>query len=133
VFQSFSSVSAELCKTSFFYIGCNHDVFGIVNHATNKSTVNLFDERIEFTRICTLAVFILDNYITLPVLTKFALLWLGHGKWYKQGKIDFICILFMIPDHTKLVPDQLFSKIATKVTCLQQKSCKMLFFNMLLL
>ena len=30
----------------------------------------------------------------------------------QQGKLDFIRISFMIPGHTKFVPDQLFSKIA---------------------
>ena len=30
----------------------------------------------------------------------------------QQGKLDFIRSSFVIPGHTKFVPDQLFSKIA---------------------
>ena len=32
--------------STYYYQKLNHDVFGIVNHATNKSAVYIFDERI---------------------------------------------------------------------------------------
>ena len=93
---------------------------------TNKSAVYLFDERIG-PKNTDHTVSYLTHYLTsLPDFVRRLHLFLDNASstnkkcftmawaWemVQQGKFDSICISFMIPGHTKFVPDQLFSKIA---------------------
>ena len=101
-------------------------MFGIVNHVTNKAAVYLFDERIS-PKNTDHTVSYLTHYLAgLPDFVRWVHLFLDNASstnkncftmaWamemIQQGKLDFIRVSFMIPGHTKFVPDLLFSKIS---------------------
>ena len=86
-------------------------MFGIVNHATNKAAVYLFDERISPDH----TVSYLTHYLAgLPDFVRRVHLFLDNASstnkncftmaWamemIQQGKLDFIHVSFMIPGHT---------------------------------
>ena len=112
--------------STYYYQKLNHDVFGIVNHATNKSAVYLFDERIG-PKNTDHTVSYLTHYLAgLPDFVRRLHLFLDNASstnkncftmaWamemIQQAKLDFIRVSFMIPGHTKFAPDLLFSKIS---------------------
>ena len=112
--------------STYYFQKLNHDVFGIVNHATNKAAVYLFDERIS-PKNTDHTVSYLTHYLAgLPDFVRRVHLFLDNASstnkncftmaWamemIQQGKLDFIHVSFMIPGHTKFVPDLLFSKIS---------------------
>ena len=111
----------------YYYQKLNHDVFGIVIMLPiNQLCIYLTKELIlrTLTIHCHILPVISQVYLILCVVciklfldnasstnkNCFTMAW--AWEMVQQGKLDFIRISFMIPDHTKFVPDQLFSKIA---------------------
>ena len=103
-----------------------HDIFGVVNHATNSSTVYLLDKRVGPKNtdhtisylthyisqlpswICRIHVY-MDNTCTTNKI------WYTMGwalEMVGQKRLDFIRISFLIAGHTKFSPDLVFAKIA---------------------
>ena len=116
--------------STYYLQKVSHDIFGIVDHTEDKSTVFLFDERIgpkntdhtvsfltKYWNTVTqchpwvrrLAIF-LDN-ATSTNKNKFLFSW--AMEMVSSGKVDHIHISFMIAGHTKFAPDRLFSIIGS--------------------
>ena len=112
--------------STYYLQKLNHDVYGIVNHATDSSAVYLFDERIgpkntdhtiSYTTqyisklpdwVCRVHLF-LDN--TCSTNKNFYLMgW--AWEMVQQKRLDLFRISFLIAGHTIFGPDLLFSKIA---------------------
>ena len=106
--------------STYYYQKLNHDVFGIVNHhATNKSAVYLFDERIGPKNTDHTVSYLTHYLVGLPDFVCRLHLFLDNASstnkncftmaWamemIQQSKLDFIRVSFMIPGHTKFVPD----------------------------
>ena len=100
--------------------------FGIVNHATNKTTVYLFDERVG-PKNTDHTVSYLTHFISqLPPWLRRIHLFLDNTSainknWYmmawalemlQHGKLDFLRLSFLIAGHTKFSLDLVFAKIA---------------------
>ena len=116
-------------NSTYYYQKINHDVFGIVNHATNKSAVYIFNERIGPKNTNHTVSYPTQYLTSLPDFVRRIHLFLDNASsankncftmaWARemvqQGKLDFICISFMIPGHTKFIHDQLFSKIEKNI------------------
>ena len=104
----------------------SHDVFGVVNHATNKSTIYLFDERVGPKNTDHTVSYVSHFISQLPEWIRRIHLFMdntccNNKNWYtiawalemvQQQKLDFVRISFLIAGHTKFSPDLLFSKIA---------------------
>ena len=112
--------------STYYLQKLNHDVFGIVNHATNSSEVYLFDERVGPKNTDHTISYLLDWTSKLPQWVKRVHLFLDNTSstnkncylmaWacemIQHGRLSFIRISFLIAGHTKFSPDLLFSKIA---------------------
>ena len=111
--------------STYYLQKLNHDIFGIVNHSDNSSSVYLLDERMG-PKNTDHTVSYLTHYIaTLPDWARRIHLFLDNtcstnknfyfmawaSEMVQQEKCDFIRVSFMIAAHTKFSPD-LFSKIA---------------------
>ena len=112
---------------SMYYLQkLNHDIFGIVNHATNVSSAYLFDERVG-PKNTDHTISYLSNWISkLPdwihrvhlfldntsSTNKNCYLMASACEMIQQGKLCFLRVSFLIAGHTKFSPDLLFSKIA---------------------
>lgn len=112
--------------STYYLQKLSHDIFGIVNHATNNSAVYLFDERVG-PKNTDHTVSYLSHYISqLPDWMRRIHLFLDNTcstnkHWYamawamemvQQGKLDFLRVSFLIAGHTKFSPDMTFAKIA---------------------
>ena len=112
--------------STYYLQKLNHDVFGIVNHANNSSTVYLFDERVGPKNTDHTVSYLLDWIYKLPEWVKRVHIFLDNTSstnkncylmaWacelIQQQKVSFLRVSFLIAGHTKFSPDQLFSKIA---------------------
>ena len=104
----------------------NHDLFGIVNHESNLSTVYLFNETVGPKNTDHTISYLSDYLSKLPTWVRRIHLFLDNAsstnkKFYtmawamelvQQGIMDFIQVSFLIAGHTKFSLDLLFSKIA---------------------
>ena len=115
--------------STYYLQKLSHDLFGIVNHATDRSTVYIFDERIGPKNTDHTLSFIF-HYITtqgkLPSWIRRVHLFMDNTvstnkncytmSWalemVQQNVLDLVRVSFMIAGHTKFHPDLLFSKIA---------------------
>ena len=114
--------------TTYYLQKLSHDIFGIVNHATEKGSVYLFDECVGPNTDHTLSY--ITHYLTesgeVPSWIKRLHIFLDNAgstnknayaiawalEMVQHNKMDFIRISFMIAGHTKFAVDQLFSRIA---------------------
>ena len=120
----------EQPSSTYYLQKVSHDVFGIVDHRQDKSTIYLFDERIgpkntdhtislmmhywetvscEHPWIQRLAIF-LDN-ATSTNKNRFLFAW--AMELVSSGMISHVHISFMIAGHTKFAPDWLFATIGS--------------------
>ena len=104
----------------------NHDIFGIVNHANELSSVFLFDERVGPKNTDHTISYLCEYLSKLPTWIHRVHLFLDNTSstnkncflmaWayemIQQSKLSFLRISFLIAGHTKFAPDLLFSKIA---------------------
>ena len=104
----------------------NHDLFGIVNHASNSSAVYLFNETIGPKNTDHTVSYRTDYIGKLPSWIRCFHLFHDNASstnknfytmaWsmetVQQGKVDFIRVSFLLAGHTKFSPDLLFSRIA---------------------
>ena len=112
--------------STYYLQKLNHDVFGIVNHATRSSAVYVFDERVG-PKTTDHTVSYITHYLgTIPDWLRRIHLFLDNmcstnKNFYlmawamelvQQGKVDFVRISFLLAGHTKFSPGLLFSKIA---------------------
>lgn len=114
--------------STYYLQKVSHDIFGVVDHREDSSTVYLFDERIgpkntdhtvsfltqywntisrQYPWLRRLAIF-LDN-ATSTNKNKYLFSW--AMEMVSRGTVDHIHISFMIAGHTKFAPDRLFSAI----------------------
>ena len=137
-FNAVLSADYQMCKlvpywgqspqpgSTYYFQKLNHDIFGIVNHASNSSAVYLFDERIGPKNTDHTVSYLYHYISTLPGWIRRIHLFLDNTcstnknfytmawAWelVQQGKVDFLRVSFLIAGHTKFSPDLLFSKIA---------------------
>ena len=114
--------------STYFFQKLSHDVFGIVNHASNSSTVYVFDERIgpkKFNTDHTVS-YLTDFFSKLPPWITRIHLFLDNAfgtnknfytmAWVyelvHQNRLKFIRISFLVAGHTKFPPDLLFLRIS---------------------
>ena len=112
--------------STYYLQKLSHHIFGIVNHATNKTTVYLFDERVG-PKNTDHTVSYLTHFISqLPPWLCRIHLFLDNTcatnkNWYmmawalqmlQHGKLDFLRLSFLIAGHTKFSPHLVFAKIA---------------------
>lgn len=104
--------------STYYLQKLNHDVFGIVNHANNSSTVYLFDERVGPKNTDHTASYLLDWIYKLPEWVKRLHLFLDNTsstnkncylmamgcELIQQQKLSFLRISFLIAGHTKFLP-----------------------------
>ena len=104
----------------------SHDIFGIVNHGTNCSTVYLFDERAGPKNTDHTVSYITDYISKLPEWITRLHIFLDNASstnknfytmaWalemIQQKRVKLIRISFLVGGHTKFSPDLLFSKIS---------------------
>lgn len=112
--------------STYYLQKLSHDLFGVVNHGTNQSTVYLFDERVGPKNTDHTLSYMSHFIAGLPDWVRRLHLFLDNTcstnkNWFtmawalemiQQGKLDFIRVSFLIAGHTKFTPDILFSKIA---------------------
>ena len=111
---------------SIYYLQkLSHDIFGIVNHATNK-TVYLLDVRVGPKNTDHTISYATHFISQLPHWLRRIHLFLDNTcatnkNWYmiawalemvQHGKLDFLRVSFLIAGHTKFSPDLSFAKIA---------------------
>ena len=116
--------------STYYLQKVSHDIFGVVDHRTEKSSVYLFDERIgpkntdhtisfldhywqtvfhQHPWIRRLAIY-LDN-ATSTNKNKYLFAW--AMELVSSGRVDYIRVSFMLAGHTKFAPDRLFSAIGS--------------------
>ena len=121
---------SEQPGSTYYFQKVSHDIFGIVDHRDEKSTVYTFDERIgpkntdhtvslltqyhhtvkhEHPWIKRLAIF-LDN-ATSTNKNKYLFSW--AMEMVDKAELEHLHISFMIAGHTKFAPDRLFSIIGS--------------------
>ena len=110
--------------STYYLQKLNHNVFGIVNHATTKSAVYLCDERYGPKNTDHTISYVTHYLGGLSTFVRRLHLFLDNTSstnknWYtmalemvQQGRMDFIRVSFLIAGHTKFTPDQLFARIA---------------------
>ena len=112
--------------STYYLQKLSHDILGIVNHATNKSAVYLFDETVGPKNTDHTISYITHYLDMLPNWIHRLHIFLDNTcstnknfytmawacEMVQQGRCDFIRISFVIAGHTKFAPDLLFSKIA---------------------
>ena len=112
--------------STYYLQKVSHDIFGIVDHSSGKSTVYVFDEHIgpkntdhtvsflthywrimsqQYSWIRRWSIF-LDN-ATSTNKNRFLFAW--AMEMVSSGEVDHIHFSFMIAGHTKFAPDHLFS------------------------
>ena len=115
--------------STYYLQKLSHDIFGLVNHATDTGSVYLFDERIgpkntDHT-LSYLTHYLCQSGKVSTWIKRLHLFMDSAGSTNKnaytmgwalemveQKKLDFIRISFMIAGHTKFSVDQLFSRVA---------------------
>lgn len=112
--------------STYYLQKLSHDVYGIVNHGANKSTVYLFNERVG-PKNTDHSISYLTHYISqLPDWIKRVHIFMDNTSctnkncftmaWalemVSQGKLQFVRISFLLAGHTKFAPDLIFAKIA---------------------
>ena len=112
--------------STYYLQKLSHDIFGVVNHATNDSTVYLLDERVG-PKNTDHTISYLTHYISrLPSWIRRVHVFMDNTcatnkNWYtmawalemvRQKRLEFIRISFLIAGHTKFSPDLVFAKIA---------------------
>ena len=112
--------------STYYLQKLSHDIFGVVNHATNNSTVYLLDERVG-PKNTDHTISYLTHYISqLPSWIRRIHVFMDNTcatnkNWYtmawamemvRQKRLDFIRISFLIAGHTKFSPDLVFARIA---------------------
>lgn len=104
----------------------SHDVFGIVDHSTGKSTVYLLDERLGPKNTDHTVSYITDFINKCAPWIKRVHLFLDNASstnknfytmaWahemVQQSNLSFLRISFLVAGHTKFAPDLLFSSIS---------------------
>ncbi len=112
--------------STYYLQKLNHDVFGIVNHAEETSTVYLFDERVGPKNTDHTVSYLNDYFEKLPQWMNRVHLFLDNTSstnkncylmaWayemVQQEKLSFLRVSFLLAGHTKFSPDLLFSKIS---------------------
>ena len=115
--------------STYYLQKLSHDVFGIVNHAENKSTIYIFDERTGPKTTDHTVSYITDylrGSIQVPSWVRKVHIFMDNtcstNKNYytmgwaneivQQGYFDVLRISFLLAGHTKFAPDLLFSKVA---------------------
>ncbi len=112
--------------STYYLQKLSHDVFGVVDHSSNSSTVYLFDERIGAKNTDHTVSYLTDfvskhaSWITRLHLfldnasstNKNFYMMAWAYEMIQQGKLNFIRISFMVAGHTKFSPDLLFSAIS---------------------
>ena len=113
-------------SSTYYLQKLNHDVFGIINHASNLSSVYVFDERVGPKNTDHTVSYLADFFSKLPdwicrihlfldntsSTNKNCYLMAAASELIQQGKLSFFRVSFLIAGHTKFAPDLLFSKIA---------------------
>lgn len=112
--------------STYYLQKLSHDVFEIVNHATNKTTIYLLDERVGPKNTDHTISYATHFISQLPHWLRRIHLFLDNTcatnkNWYmiawalemvQHGKLDFLRSSFLIAGHTKFSPDLSFAKIA---------------------
>lgn len=111
--------------STYYLQKLNHDVFGIVNHAQNSSSVYLFDERVGPKNTDHTISYLCDYFSKLPWIRRVHLFLDNTSSTNKNcymmawayemiqhRKLSFIRISFLIAGHTEFSPDLLFSRIS---------------------
>jgi len=113
-------------SSTYYLQKLNHDVFGIINHASNSSSVYVFDERVGPKNTDHTISYLSNFFLKLPDWVRRIHLFLDNtsstnkncylmasaSELIQQGKLSFFRVSFLIAGHTKFAPDLLFSKIA---------------------
>ena len=102
-------ISAQPGSTTYYLQKLNHDVFGIVNHASNSSTVYLFDERVwpkhshhtPYPSSLTGYSIYTCFWTIHPVLIKTFMAMASANEMIEQRRLSFLRIFFLITSHTK--------------------------------
>ena len=92
--------------STYYLQKLSHDIFGVVNHATNDSTVYLLDKRVGpkntnhtisylthyISQLPYLGFIVfMSSWITHALQTRIGIPWLGHWRWSdKKGWILFV-------------------------------------------
>ena len=112
--------------STYYLQKLSHDIYGIVNHATNSSVVYLLDERIGPKNTDHTISYTMHYISNLPDWVRRVHLFLDNTcstnknfylmgwawEMVQQGQLDFFRVSFLVAGHTKFSPDLLFSKIA---------------------
>ena len=111
--------------STYYLQKLSHDIFGIVNHVTKKTTVYMCDERVGPKSTHHTVSYITHFISQLPQWLRQIHLFLGNTSatnknsymmaWalemVQHGKLKFLRMSFMIAGHTKFSPDLVFSNI----------------------
>ena len=111
--------------STYYLYKLTHDIYGIMNLATNRYAVYLFDERVGPKNRDHTISYTSDYIANLPDWIRRVYLFLDNTcstnknfylmAWgwelVEQGRLNFFGISFLIAGHTKFGPDLLFSKI----------------------
>lgn len=104
----------------------SHHIFGIVDHALEKNTVYVMDERV-CPKNGDLTISLVDHYIQnkIPSWGRHLCLYMDNGATNKNqfmiqygmelvqhNHFDSVKLCFLVAGHAKFDPDRLFSKIA---------------------
>ncbi len=112
--------------STYYLQKLNHDVFGIVNHASTRSAVYVFDERVGPKNTDHTVSYLTDYLSKLPRWITRVHLFLDNTSstnknfyfmaWafemVQQERLTFVRVSFLVAGHTKFAPDLLFSRIA---------------------
>ena len=120
--------------STYYLQKLSHDVFGLVNHASDSSMVCIFDERVGpkntdhtlsymthyLNKMADLPAWVrrihifLDNTVSTNK-NRYTMSW--ASEMVQQDVFEFIRISFMIAGHTKFSPDHLFARISKSFNC----------------
>lgn len=120
--------ATEQPGSTYYLQKVSHDIFGIVDHREDKSTVYTFDERIGPKNTDHTVSFLTMYWRSIsqqyPWLRRFAIfldnatstnknryLFAWAMEMVRNGELEHVHISFMIAGHTKFTPDRLFSVI----------------------
>lgn len=112
--------------STYYLQKLSHDILGMVNHATDRSAVYLFDERSGPKNTDHTISYITHYLRSLPDWIRRIHIFLDNTcstnknsymmgwacETVRQDRIDFIRISFMVAGHRKFSPDFLFSQVA---------------------
>jgi hypothetical protein len=118
--------SAQPSET-YYLRKLSHNIFGIVNHALEKNTVYVLDERAGGAKNGDITISLVDHYIhqSLPSWERHLCLFMDNGatnknqyiiQWamelVQRGDYDTVRMCFFVPGHAKHDADRLFARIS---------------------